>query len=331
MGVGGGGGEFGGGEQTYSYEKLPAGGRAPYPVNEIAPRPQARDQVPVPDSVLHVTKRIGSANTKENSDSRRFPNPARFFETKSVAKPEVEFNSITEVTLNSAHFDGKISANYPGGLESEAEAAYATHWEYTCQPVCPDLEGGDVAPNDPTTPVSVDANRLEANTFYEVSLYRHQQRAARPLSKNPSRRRRNLLPWSSSAGASDGKGGYTLEGTVTPYNSKVTDCHFEYGPTVAYVYKAPCSPTPTGRDEVQFVRVLGVEGDFRLTFRGATTGEHRLGHHARRGSAGGRRSKLCRRSAPAVSSGSNAKNALLRGLSPSPLEALVSRRRTSVP
>jgi hypothetical protein len=176
------------------------------------------------------------------------------------------------VTLDSAHFDGKVSANYPGGLGAEAEAAYQTHWEYTCQPVCPDLEGGDVAANDPTTPVSVDATRLEANTFYEVNLTATNKAGSTSVEKTFSTPAEPPAVVSSE-GASDGKGGYTLEGTVTPYNSRVTDCHFEYGPTTSYVYKAPCSPTPTGRDEVQRVHVPGAEGQFRLSFRGASTGD----------------------------------------------------------
>ena len=52
-------------------------------------------------------------------------------------------------------------------------------------------------------------------------------------------------------GASDGQSGYIVEGIVNPLGSTVTDCHFEYGPTVPYVFQAPCSPTPVGRTEVQ--------------------------------------------------------------------------------
>ena len=64
---------------------------------------------------------------------------------------------------------------------------------------------------------------------------------------------------------------------VTPYNTKITDCHFEYGPTTEYVYSAPCSPQPVGRNEVQTFTIGATAGDFRLIFRGQTTGDIELG------------------------------------------------------
>jgi hypothetical protein len=77
----------------------------------------------------------------------------------------------------------------------------------------------------------------------------------------------------STPGASDGQGGYTVEGVVTPFNSKISDCHFEYGPTTAYVFVAPCSPTPTGRNEVQRLHMFGTAGHFNLSFQGQTTAD----------------------------------------------------------
>jgi hypothetical protein len=46
-------------------------------------------------------------------------------------------------------------------------------------------------------------------------------------------------------GASDGQGGYTLQGVVNPNNSPVTACKFEWGPTAPnYAFSADCSPAP---------------------------------------------------------------------------------------
>jgi hypothetical protein len=36
----------------------------------------------------------------------------------------------------------------------------------------------------------------------------------------------------------------TLNGTVNPNGSNVTDCHFEYGLTIAYGWNAPCGALP---------------------------------------------------------------------------------------
>ena len=64
---------------------------------------------------------------------------------------------------------------------------------------------------------------------------------------------------------------------ITPYNTKITDCHFEYGPTTEYVYSAPCSPQPLGRNEIQKFAIGANSGDFRLLFRGQETGDIPLG------------------------------------------------------
>src|SRR5262249_46969943 len=90
--VWGGGGDFGGGEQVYSYEKVLQGG-GPYQVNEIAPnlKPATKYQYRV--SVLMFDE-VG-----EYEGEFRFPEvpePGPFFETKAVNKPAVEFDSISD-------------------------------------------------------------------------------------------------------------------------------------------------------------------------------------------------------------------------------------------
>jgi hypothetical protein len=40
-----------------------------------------------------------------------------------------------------------------------------------------------------------------------------------------------------------------LEGAVNPGGSAVESCHFEYGPTTDYGFKAPCTPNPVGLGE----------------------------------------------------------------------------------
>ncbi len=80
---------------------------------------------------------------------------------------------------------------------------------------------------------------------------------------------------SSAAGASDGLGGYFLEGIVNSNNTKVTSCKFEYGTTATYpnTYEADCLPSPSGPNEVQLVNVEATSGQFRLGFRGQTTSD----------------------------------------------------------
>ena len=95
---------------------------------------------------------------------------------------------------------------------------------------------------------------------------------------NPSSRLPTSLPKIKPApGGSSGKGAYSIGGVITPYNTKITDCHFEYGPTTEYVYSAPCSPQPLGRNEIQKFAIGANAGDFRLLFRGQETGDIPLG------------------------------------------------------
>ena len=46
------------------------------------------------------------------------------------------------------------------------------------------------------------------------------------------------------AGASDGKGGYILQGVVNPHNSAITSCEFKYGLTTGYGQSIPCESDP---------------------------------------------------------------------------------------
>ena len=76
-------------------------------------------------------------------------------------------------------------------------------------------------------------------------------------------------------GGSSGKGAYSVGGVVTPYNTKITDCHFEYGPTTEYVYSAPCSPQPVGRNEVQAFTIGGTRRRLQIDLSRADHGRYR--------------------------------------------------------
>ena len=72
-----------------------------------------------------------TTNTR-SSGTRRSPNPARYFNTKFVAKPAVEFNSIAGVTLEARASPAPSAPTTREGLGSEAEAAYKTKWKFVC-------------------------------------------------------------------------------------------------------------------------------------------------------------------------------------------------------
>ena len=85
-------------------------------------------------------------------------------------------------------------------------------------------------------------------------------------------------------GGSAGKGAFNVGGLVTPYNSKISDCHIAYGPTAEYVYETPCSPNPVGRNEVQSIGLVDNPESgpptFKILFRGQTTEDIPVGAEA---------------------------------------------------
>ncbi len=196
------------------------------------------------------------------------------FTTKSAAKPPVTFDPVSAITKNGAHVSATVGSGAPAGpLTPEEEAVYRAEWHFECFPtVCEGLPSGVVEAGEPSQTISADARGLEANLPYEVKLVA--TNAAGVTTVERTFKTVSLPPLvKTGPGASDGKGGYFIEGAVTAFNSKITDCHFNYGPTAAYVYVAPCSPLPAGRDEKQRVRVAADAGQFRLSFRGQSTGD----------------------------------------------------------
>src|SRR6185437_11353278 len=69
--------------------------------------------------------------------------------------------------------------------------------------------------------------------------------------------------------------GATLNGTVNPNGSPISDCHFEYGTTLAYDSRVPCSSSPgAGTAPVAVSAALsglgsGKSYDYRLVATGA--------------------------------------------------------------
>lgn len=196
------------------------------------------------------------------------------FTTQTAVAPSVTLESATPLTGTTANFTATVDTHAPAGpLSDAAKDAFKTAYHFECTPECHGNIAGFVSAEAGSATVSVEALRLEANTFYEVQLVA--TNAAGSVTTAPESFQMPLVAPAvkSTAGASDGQGGYTVEGVVTPFNSKISDCHFEYGPTTAYVFVAPCSPTPTGRNEVQRLHMFGRAGHFNLSFQGQTTAD----------------------------------------------------------
>ena len=208
------------------------------------------------------------------------PEPYPTVTTRPLASPTATLDPISEITGTGARFSGTIDTNAPAGpLDDLGKAAYKTNWEFVCTPECPgpggNPLGGVVQGEEGSQPISIDTKRLIANTYYEVKLLAHNDFYAVETPLETFQTPLILPDVKSEAGASDGEGGYFLEGVVNSNNSKVTSCTFEYGTTAAYPnsYQAPCLPSPSGPDEVQNINIEATEGQFKLSFRGQTTAD----------------------------------------------------------
>ncbi len=209
------------------------------------------------------------------------PQPYTTFTTKSVNKSSAAL-TISDITLDTARISGVIKTNAPPGpLDAAQKAAYRTEWQLICRPTCEfgtPLSTGVLEGDETSQAFTWNTIRLEANTYYEVELFTTNGDESQKTITATSFTTPTILPKVTTVpGGSSGSGSFSIGAIVTPYNTKISDCHFEYGPTTEYVYRAPCSPNPVGRNEVQRFTIPAPNGEFRLTFRGQTTGDITVG------------------------------------------------------
>jgi hypothetical protein len=199
-----------------------------------------------------------------NGENEPVYTPKFAFTLKPVNSPITTVDSITEVTATTATFAGTIDPNAPhpaSAMTAEEKAAYATNWEFRCEPGCNVFEWGE--PPTPgnggqingensdlvtTIPIWGKANNLEANRVYTVymnalnstgSYYDFLTKAGKltfktlPLPPEVS--------YLTSAPVNDVREtSARLVGLVDKKNSPLTECYFEYGTTTAYGHTVPC-------------------------------------------------------------------------------------------
>ena len=207
------------------------------------------------------------------------PNPS--ITTEALFAPTATIDPVTSLTATTARLSGNVDSHAPAGqLSGLGKEAFATHWHFECNPTCPPNPAnpglsGIVQGEEGSQLVSVDAIRLQPNTFYEVKLTATSEGGSETTEVQAFETPLIPADVTSAAGASDGEGGYTIQGVIDSNNSKLTRCEFEWGPNNTYpnAFKAPCLPFPSGPDEVQTVNIDAGEGEFRLSFRGQTTSD----------------------------------------------------------
>ena len=243
--------------------------QGPFTVPGEEPEVSAKLSGLAPATTYHLRL---SASNGGGTDSKE---AAATFTTDPIAKPTLTLDPVTDPTDTTATFTGKVETNAPAVLTPAAEAAFETNWHLSCIPACPKLtpEGaGTITAAEGSQTFSLDASELEPNTTYEVTI---EASNGGGVSKVTGSFATDLIPATilNAPGGSDGEGGYFLAGLVNPHNSNVTECKFVYGPTSEVDYKKypfaePCSPTPTGRDEVQQIAVFDTSVQFKLSFLG---------------------------------------------------------------
>ena len=170
------------------------------------------------------------------------PEPDRSFETLEVTPPAVEINSASAITTTSAHLSGQLNPEAPG--TAPQDPGFDTEWRFVCSPECPGLTAATIGGDNADHEVTAEATGLEPAKTYEVTLEATNAGGTSIATKSFTTGA-ILPPVKSAPGASDGKGGYNLQGVVNAHNSAVS-CVFEYGPNVPYAYSATCSPNPGG-------------------------------------------------------------------------------------
>jgi hypothetical protein len=205
------------------------------------------------------------------------PAPYPTATTRPLEAPTATLDPVTTFTGTTAHFSGTVDTHAPAGpLDALGKAAYKTDWQIECTPECPasGALSGTVSGEEGSKAISI-TTQLHANTFYEVQLTAHNELYTVETPIQTFQTPLIAPTVTATPGASDGQGGYFLEGLVNSNNTKVTSCKFEYGTTATYpnTYEAPCLPNPSGPNEVQLISVEASEGQFKLSFRGQTTGD----------------------------------------------------------
>ncbi len=162
------------------------------------------------------------------------------FTTLAVTKPSVSIESPSLVNAQkmSYFFAGHINPN-------GTDPAFNTEWHFDCEPGCGFVSGEPIAADESSHLVSGEAENLEPNTAYTVTLHTSNlggETTVQATFKTPA-----VGPGvATGTNTPEGDEAVHLRAYVNPRNSKVTACSFEYGPTPSYGQSVPCEGDPNG-------------------------------------------------------------------------------------
>lgn len=202
-----------------------------------------------PDTTYHLRLQA------ENGDGQSEAVAASTFTTLAVAKPTITTPVISALTATGAHFEAEVTPN-------GTDPAFETSWSFSCAPSpCLGTEGGSVAPGLSPVLVATDAESLQPNTTYTVTLTATNLGGSEEESETfetpavaPS-----VRAFAAGPVASDRA---WINGQINPHNS-ATEYWFEWG--TAECSANPCQSVPVSEDADAGAGGLNVYATRQLT------------------------------------------------------------------
>jgi hypothetical protein len=162
------------------------------------------------------------------------------FSTLEVTPPSVEGLEVTAITGEEAEFEGEVDTNSPEAAPASEgiEEAFGANWSFS-----PGSSSGHAPADDEGEVVNGAAKGLEPNTEYTATLM---STNAGGTDEESVAFETEEVPPTVLGGTNtpEGLGKTLVRAYVTPRNSAVTDCHFEYGLTESYGQSLPCEGVP---------------------------------------------------------------------------------------
>lgn len=199
----------------------------------------------------------------ENEDGTE--SAATTFTTQTVSAPTVAIDDPSAVTATSAHFSGDVNPN-------GTDPAFDTSWSFSCTPICPGLEGGNIPATEASVEVEADTAGLQPNTEYTVTLKATNLGGTSEASKSFETPEAAPSVTAYAAGPIQADQ-VRINGQVNPHNS-ATVYWFEWGSQDCSA--SPCTAIPAEKDAF-----AGADGQNRYVTRRLTGLQPETTYHFR--------------------------------------------------
>jgi hypothetical protein len=196
--------------------------------------------------VQHTFTKTGKLTVKETIHTDNLATPVLHAQrTVDIVGPPSVTTGEAKVEGTTATVEGTVNPN--GQKVTKCEFEYGTTTEYKSAPVnCTKL------PGEGETPVTVSAQvtGLEKHTLYHFRLVAENSKGPGTGSDQTFTSGSGPMPAVSMEATGTTQTTATLNAKVNPKGVELTDCHFDYGTTLAFGSSAKCSSLPHGEASV---------------------------------------------------------------------------------